>query len=557
MKAMLRLFAVVSAALIALSAAHAAAPSQEIELILDASGSMQAQMGGEAKIAIAKRVLSELVAGMKSREDLSLGVRAYGHQFDKSKKNCQDTKLEIPFGAPDPAKVSALIGRIAAQGQTPIAYSLLEAGKDFGKAPGVKRSVILITDGIESCDGDPCAAAKELAAKGLEVKLHVVGFDLKAGELEKLRCLTAPSGGLLIAAKDAAQLKGALDQVVKKALAENLVLRVLGADRQPIECYVEVFAAGTEQRVANGVSIEKDRHVGFNLPAGAYDVMVLNNVTSERRRVSGIVIEPEKVTEKEVIFARAGIDAIAKGLGGAAVPGYVTISRPEAGEDKFVSAGESGEKPIHFDVPPGTYRVKIADSRTNEAKVFDNVVLGDGQQITREAAFGEARIKISTKDMSGNPTPTTVEIKKVAGEVEEFLKAGEVGAQPVTFYVPPGSYRVVVSHDKTKEKKTIDGLTLADGQEVVKDVTFGIARLYGFAKDAAGSPVKASIEINMITPTGERTIFLEDNGAEPRPFTVAPGTYKMTFRRQGTGEVKVIDGIKIENGQEVKKEAVF
>jgi len=269
------------------------------------------------------------------------------------------------------------------------------------------------------------------------------------------------------------------------------------------------------------------------------------------------VIEPEKVTEKEVIFARAGIDAIAKGLGGAAVPGYVTISRPEAGEDKFVSAGESGEKPIHFDVPPGTYRVKIADSRTNEAKVFDNVVLGDGQQITREAAFGEARITVSAKDMSGNPTPTTVEIKKVAGEVEEFLKAGEVGAQPVAFYVPPGSYRVVVSHDKTKEKKTIDGLTLADGQEIIKDVTFGIAKLYGFARDAAGSPVKASIEINMITPTGERTIFLEDNGAEPRPFTVAPGTYKMTFRRQGTGEVKVIDGIKIENGQEVKKEAVF
>ncbi len=531
----------------------AAATSQEIELILDASGSMMAQIKGEAKIAIAKRVLSEAVAGMKDRPDLAIGVRVYGHQFDKSLKNCQDSKLEIPFGPADSAEVSALIGRVKAQGQTPIAFSLLESKKDFGQTPGVKRSIILITDGIESCDGDPCSAAKALAAAGLEVKLHVVGFDLKAEELQKLKCLTEPSGGLLLGAADAGQLKGALDQVVKKALTENLLLKVLGNDRKPVEAYVEVFSAGTETRVDSSAS----KRLGFNLPAGTYDVAVRNNVTNERRKVTGIAVVPEKLTEKEVVFAAAGIDAMARGLGGAPVPGYITVLTPDAAGDKFVSAKESGDVPAHFDVPPGSYKIKIADSRTKEERVFDNVVLSDGQLLTKDAAFGEARITIASKDMAGQPTPSLVEIKKVTGAVEEFLKAGEVGAKPVTFYVPPATYKVTVTHDKTKEAKVLEGMVLADGQEVSKAVSFGIARLLGLAKDAAGLPVAATIEVDIVTPAGERTIFLEDNASAPRAFTVAPGTYKMVFTKKGTAERKVVEGIRIENGQEVLKEVVF
>ena len=531
------------------------AAGQELLLILDASGSMLAQKGGEAKIAIAKRVLVELADGLRGREGLSVGVRVYGHQFDKSKKNCQDSRLEIPIGAPDPAKVRNLTGRVKAQGQTPIAYSLQEAKKDFSQFSGTKRSIILITDGIESCDGDPCAAAKELAAKGIDVKINVVGFDLAPGELEKLKCLAAPSGGLVLGATGAGELKGALDQVVKKALAENLVLKVLGNDRKPIQCFVEVFSAGTDKRVEMGAGDGK--HIGFDLPAGSYDLSVRNNVTNELRRIGNIAVDAEKITEKEIIFARAGIGGIVRGLSGSPVPGRIEVFAADAGGDKFVTAGEIGNEPKIFDVPPGTYKVKLSDDRTKEVKVFESVVVADGAVEIKEAAFGEARITISAKDMAGNPTPTTVEIKRVAGETEEFVKAGEVSGKPVTFFVAPGNFKAIVSHDKTKERKTLSGISLADGQEFTKEIAFGMAKLSGFARDASGQPVAATIEIDMVTPAGERTIFLEDNGIEPRIFTVAPGTYKMVFQRKGTGERKVIENITIENGQEVKKEMVY
>jgi len=202
-------------------------PGKYVEILLDASGSMQAKIGTETKIAIAKKVLAELVDGMKGREDLLIGVRVYGHQFDKSAKNCQDTKLELQFGPPDPAKVRDLITRIKAQGQTPIAYSLTQAGRDFQEKTGIQKIIILITDGLESCEGDPCAAARALAAAGVDVKMHVVGFDLKSGELEKLKCLVSPSGGLLLGAKDAGELKSAMDQVVKKSIKENLIINLL------------------------------------------------------------------------------------------------------------------------------------------------------------------------------------------------------------------------------------------------------------------------------------------------------------------------------------------
>jgi Ca-activated chloride channel homolog len=472
-----RITGVLAAAFIGLAAATAwtAEPTKYVEIMLDASGSMQALIAGEPKIAIAKKVLAETVLSMKGRDDLAIGVRAYGHQFDKSAKNCQDTKLELPFAAPDAAKVRDLVTRTKAQGQTPIAYSLAEASKDFPSKAGIQKIIILITDGLESCNGDPCAAAKALAAKGVDVKMHVVGFDLKPGELDKLRCLVEPSGGLLLGAKDAAQLKGALDQVVKKEIAENLVVTLVGADGKSIAGFIEAYAANTDKKVeiasaggaGSGASYEKAR---MKLPAGTYDLLVQSHVTSEKQWVRGVAVKEDEPTEKVVSFAAGTLSAIAKGTNGAPVPAQITVLRNDGVEDKFVNGGASGAAPAVFSVVPGTYKLKIEQERTKETKIIDGLTLAAEQSIHKEATFAEGSVSVIAKDAAGNPIAALVEVKKSADNA--FVRAGYSGASALAISLPPGAYRFVVTNEKTKEAKTIDSVSVADGQAIAKEITF-------------------------------------------------------------------------------------
>jgi hypothetical protein len=190
-----------------------AAPAQ-VELILDASGSMKRKIAGRMMIDVAKDVLIQII------NDLPDGVRAalrvYGHRIREGRPgDCKDSELLLPFGRVNKAHMAARVRVVKALGTTPIAYSLGQIAQDFGTALGEKM-VILITDGKEECKGSPLAAVSELIAKGFRVRLNVVGFALSERatkqEMEHIARLT---GGKFFDAKDAR----ALDQAIKQALA--------------------------------------------------------------------------------------------------------------------------------------------------------------------------------------------------------------------------------------------------------------------------------------------------------------------------------------------------
>ena len=103
------------------------------------------------KLTVAKQVLNDFVGGDFAGYDLAL--RVYGH---REKDDCLDSELAVPFGKPEETvgPMRDFVGKVNASGRTPITYSLQEALKDFGSRGG---EIILITDGIESCDADPCA----------------------------------------------------------------------------------------------------------------------------------------------------------------------------------------------------------------------------------------------------------------------------------------------------------------------------------------------------------------------------------------------------------------
>jgi Mg-chelatase subunit ChlD len=186
--------------------------AHNVMLIVDASGSMKKAVDGESRMAAAKRVLAETLATIPP--DVRLGLLAYGH---RKAKDCKDMELVSPIGAEDAATIAGRIQELTPKGETPIAASLEMAAKSFLAFKGQENAIILVTDGIEECKGDPCAAAAAIKAAGLDVKVDVVGFTLKPEQRKLIECVATETGGTYYDAKNGAALSAALATVAKAA----------------------------------------------------------------------------------------------------------------------------------------------------------------------------------------------------------------------------------------------------------------------------------------------------------------------------------------------------
>ena len=170
-------------------ATYAQNPKTRILFVLDGSGSMYAKMGTDNRIAVAKRLLNRLVDSLEYQHDLELALRVYGHQSQKQERNCRDTKLEVPFARYNHKEIKEVITDLKPKGTTLIAHSLQEAAYDFPKSSGTRNIIILITDGIEECDGDPCAVSTALQKQGVILRPFVIGLGLDADYRSQFECV--------------------------------------------------------------------------------------------------------------------------------------------------------------------------------------------------------------------------------------------------------------------------------------------------------------------------------------------------------------------------------
>jgi hypothetical protein len=187
--------------------------SKNVEIILDASNSMWGQIAGEAKISIAKNVLEQIITGLP--DEMNVGLRLYGHRYGlNDRRACQDTELKVPIEPIDKASLIEIIKNIQPKGKTPLVYSVLKAGNDFQNIQS--GSIILITDGVESCDGDIESIAPALKELGIELKLHIVGFDIKEAEARaELEAIAKSTEGTYLDARDSQELFSSLEQTLQ------------------------------------------------------------------------------------------------------------------------------------------------------------------------------------------------------------------------------------------------------------------------------------------------------------------------------------------------------
>ena len=179
-------------------------------LVLDASGSMWGQIGGKAKIVIAKEVLGELIDGLPA--DLQVGLSVYGHRREK---DCADIEMLVPIGPLDRAAMKAKIAPIKPKGKTPLSDAVKQAAEAL-RYTERRSTVVLVSDGLETCHADPCALAAELARAGVDFKVHVIGFDISKEDQGRLALPGRPDRRPVSGGGDAQSLRAALAETMTK-----------------------------------------------------------------------------------------------------------------------------------------------------------------------------------------------------------------------------------------------------------------------------------------------------------------------------------------------------
>jgi hypothetical protein len=182
-----------------------------IEIILDASGSMLQKLGNERRIDIARRTLNKLV-GTTIPAGTPFAFRVFGREVD----SCQ-TDLDVPVAPLNVAAVQQRIGALVAKNgaKTPIGASLDKAADDLKSVTGEKL-IVLVTDGEETCGGDPAAAIARLRKVGVTTRVSIVGFALDDATLAAtFRRWSDAGGGAFFDAKDAAGLDKSLTEAMR------------------------------------------------------------------------------------------------------------------------------------------------------------------------------------------------------------------------------------------------------------------------------------------------------------------------------------------------------
>jgi Ca-activated chloride channel homolog len=151
-------------------------PLSRVLFIFDASNSMYGLWQSDRKINIAKKLLSNLLDSLSGTPNVEFALRVYGHQSGFPPQDCSDTRLEIPFGPDNTDRIKRKLNALVPKGTTPIAMSLEQCVDDFPGCRDCRNVVVLITDGIEECQGDPCEVSRRMQQKGIILRPFIIGI---------------------------------------------------------------------------------------------------------------------------------------------------------------------------------------------------------------------------------------------------------------------------------------------------------------------------------------------------------------------------------------------
>ncbi|MEW9807761.1 VWA domain-containing protein [Mesorhizobium sp. ZMM04-5] len=301
------------------AAASAAGAAERTILVLDASGSMWGRIDGRPKLELAREALREVLATVPA--DVEIGLMAYGH---RRKGQCDDIELVVPPAPGAAAAIGEAVETMRFLGKTPLTEAVRQAAEALRYTED-KATVVLVTDGIETCNADPCALGAELEKSGVDFTAHVVGFGLTREEGRQVACLAENTGGRYIQAGDAGQLGEALKKTVaapvEKPVAVTLPPATVSTGTKPVigqgfavqwsgpggaNDYVDIVAADAEKELAYAyVKQGEDAQLRAPGKAGTYQIRyvwdgpdkdhVLATATVEVMEAENAIVAPASV----------------------------------------------------------------------------------------------------------------------------------------------------------------------------------------------------------------------------------------------------------------------
>ncbi|MEN1928892.1 VWA domain-containing protein [Luteimonas sp. MJ250] len=381
-------------------------------LVFDASGSMWGQIDGVPKITIARDVVQSLLNDLPPERRLGLVV--YGHN---RKGDCGDIQTLVPVGT-DRAAIGKAIASVNPVGMTPMTAAVEHAAEVL-KSTENQATVILVSDGQETCHKDPCQAAANLEKMGIGLTVHTVGFGLgaeEAGAKGELSCIAEATGGRFFLADDADELRAALDQISAAQVAPA-AKPAPAAEPAPVAT-VEISLSATDQEKgptirqgltwtvrhgATGEILHEQAEAGaikVKLPRGVHDVTVqrASDGASAEGQITG-----SSLTLPIIVALDASIDAPATGAAGATVrvawtgpdqPGdYISVARPDAAGGAYENYAYTRKgNPLQLLLPkdPGTYEVRYVLDSGRKVLVRETIAVTDITASVEVPATAEA-----------------------------------------------------------------------------------------------------------------------------------------------------------------------
>ncbi|RLP22946.1 VWA domain-containing protein [Mesorhizobium sp. YM1C-6-2] len=484
----------VLAALLAASTTAFAQAADRAIIVLDASGSMWGQVDGKPKVEIARESLRTVLQSVPAGTEL--GLMAYGH---REKGSCTDIELVVPPAAGSAPSITAAADAMKFQGKTPLTAAVRQAAEAL-RYTEQKSTVILITDGVETCEADPCALGKELEAAGVDFTAHVVGFGLTAEEGREVACLAENTGGRYLQASNAAALKEALAAAV-------------GAPSEPAAEAPSAEAPAAEALPAETSEAEP-------APEGEPPAAVVAEPAPEPAPAE--TAAPEPARPEFNFIPKAVMAAGGEPLENAGNAWEIYKAKADGGRGELLSTEYGAYK---GSLEPGDY---VVVARLGEARAEQKLTVEPGEVYTPLVVLDAGTLVVRPRANEG------AEVDNAATVVVEHpgsaVSSTNYGETKVV--LPAGEQKLTVKLGTGEVSETVQ---LAAGQTVEKDVVVGVGHvtvnaLYaedGEKVDGSGLDIKIFRSRQNVDGTRDQVSYGFGPDAK---FALAPGDHVAVLR---------------------------
>lgn len=440
---------------------------QRVILVLDASGSMWGQIDGKPKMQIAKDVVGKVVGNWKAGDEI--GLVAYGHRV---KGSCDDIEVLSQPGQLDANSFMAKVKALNPKGKTPMTQAVRQAAEAL-KYTERKATVILVSDGIETCDPNPCAVAEELEKLGVGLTVHTVGFGLDdKGAVEQLQCLAEKTGGMAVLAENADELEDALKKTVEAtppapeppppppepAVAEfNLLGEAVMAEgvafQRPFQTPNWEFYKADAGQKGDWVRTEYGPAVKVNLAEpGDYIARLHIGAASLE---TPFTIEAGKVTELDLSL-EAGIVSM-KAMMDAATPAPQDGVVWELLKPDGTYVATEYRQTNAFIANAGNYKLRVT---VDKVKSEQDITITAGKTTDVVMTLGAGMAEITAVFAAGGPAVpdgATFELRKAEAAIDGSHEWIGTDYRAVSrFNVPAGKYIAVVTQNYATGEATFD-----------------------------------------------------------------------------------------------------